>query len=69
MALPVIVAAIRDLSNPGGLLRQIARSLMSHSRDRNNASLRETGYTVIDHIDEAAALQRGRRNYRGNAPQ
>jgi hypothetical protein len=48
MAVPVIVAAIRDLANPEGRLRQMARSLLAHSRDRNNAALRETGYTVIE---------------------
>jgi hypothetical protein len=58
LAAPVIVAAIRDLLNPKGMLRQIASALLSNKTKHDERQIRRNAeYTIAD--DTAAGPIKG----------
>lgn len=48
LAAPVMIAAVRDLANPSGLLRQLARSLLSDKKNKEPKVLRDAQYSVVE---------------------
>jgi hypothetical protein len=49
LAAPVIIAAIRDLANPRGLLRQAASALLPHKSGNSGRHIRQNPeYTITD---------------------
>ena len=48
LAAPAVAAIARDLANPSGLLRRLARGLLTRGRNTLPSHIRETEHTVID---------------------
>lgn len=48
LAAPVMIAAVRDLTNPSGLLRQLVRALLSDKKSKKPQILHATQYSVVE---------------------
>ena len=48
LAAPVMIAAVRDLGNPSGLLRQLVRALLSDKKSKKPQILRDAQYSVVE---------------------
>ena len=55
---PLAVAAIRDLVNPRGLLRNIVREALGYARRNSRRSVIDAQYTVLDERPEGGASER-----------
>ncbi len=48
LAASVMIAAVRDLANPSGLLRQLVRALLSDQKSKKPQILRDAQYSVLE---------------------
>jgi hypothetical protein len=48
LAAPVIIAAVRNLANPSGLLRRIVRASLSDKKSKEPQILRDAQYVVVE---------------------
>jgi hypothetical protein len=48
LAAPVVIALVRDLANPAGLLRRLARTLLPSTVSKPTRVIHDARYTVVD---------------------